>query len=45
LSNQYLLTFVGGGGSKGKSESVKVKTELADVEFFTPSAVYLPPSS
>lgn len=44
LSNQYLLTFVGSGGSKGKYVSVKVKTELADVEFFTPSSVYVPPS-
>jgi hypothetical protein len=45
LSNQYLLSFAGGGGSKGKYQSMKVKTELADVEFFTPNAVYLPPSS
>jgi hypothetical protein len=44
LSNQYLLTFAGSGGSKGKYQSVKVKTEVADVEFLTPSAVYLPPS-
>jgi hypothetical protein len=44
LSNQYLLTFAGSGGSKGKYQSVKVKTEVADVEFFVPSAVYLPPS-
>jgi len=45
LNNQYLLTFAGGGGAKGKFQSVKVKTELADVEFFTPSAVWLPPGS
>ncbi|HTP69480.1 MAG TPA: hypothetical protein VMJ35_11300 [Dongiaceae bacterium] len=45
LNNQYLLTFAGGGGAKGKFQSVKVKTELADVEFFTPSAVFLPPGS
>lgn len=45
LNNQYLLTFAGSGGSKGKYQSVKVKTELADVEFFTPSAVFLPPGS
>ena len=44
LSNQYLLTFVGSGGPKGKYVSVKVRTELADVEFLTPSSVYLPPS-
>jgi hypothetical protein len=45
LSNQYLLTFLGDGGKKGKYVPMKVKTELADVEFFTPSAVYLPPAS
>jgi hypothetical protein len=45
LSNQYLLTFAGSGGSKGKFQSVKVKTELPDVEFMTPSAVWLPPGS
>jgi hypothetical protein len=45
LSNQYLLTFAGAGGSKGKFVSVKVKTELPDVEFFTPAAVFIPPGS
>jgi hypothetical protein len=45
LNNQYLLTFAGSGGAKGKLQSVKVKTELPDVEFFTPSAVFLPPGS
>lgn len=45
LSNQYLLTFAGSGGPKGKFQSMKVKTELPDVEFMTPSAVYLPPGS
>lgn len=45
LSNQYLLTFSGSGGAKGKFQSVKVKTELPDVEFFTPTAVFLPPGS
>jgi hypothetical protein len=43
LSNQYLLTFAGSGGSKGKFQTVKVKTELPDVEFFAPAAVFLPP--
>jgi hypothetical protein len=42
LSNQYLLTFAGSGGTKGKYQSVKVKTETKDLEFFTPAAVYLP---
>lgn len=44
LGNQYLLTFSGDGGKKGKLQSVKVKTELPDVEFMTPSAVWIPPS-
>jgi hypothetical protein len=45
LGNQYLLTFAGSGGAKGKYQNMKVKTELKDVEFFTPSAVYIPPSA
>lgn len=45
LGNQYLLTFVGSGGSKGKFQTVRVKTELPDVEFMAPSAVFLPPGS
>jgi hypothetical protein len=45
LNNQYLLTFAGSGGSKGKFQNIKVKTELPDVEFFTPSMVFLPPGS
>ncbi len=45
LSNQYLLTFAGAGGAKGKFQSMKVKTELTDVEFLAPAAVFLPPSS
>lgn len=44
LSNQYLLTFAGSGGSKGKYQPVKVKTEVAGVELFALDAVYLPPS-
>lgn len=44
LGNQYLLTFAGTGGAKGKYQSVKVKTEMKDVEFFTPASVYLPPA-
>jgi hypothetical protein len=43
LSNQYLLTFAGSGGSKGKYQSVKVKTDLKEVEFLTPAAVFIPP--
>jgi len=44
LNNQYLLTFAGTGGAKGKFQNVKVKTELKDVEFFTPAAVFMPPA-
>jgi len=44
LDNQYLLTFAGSGGSKGKYVSVKVKTELPEVEFMTPAAVFFPPA-
>ena len=43
LSNQYLLTFVGNGGRKGKFERVRVTTEAPNVEFLTPSEVFLPP--
>jgi hypothetical protein len=32
LNNQYLLTFVASGGSKGKFVSVKLKTEVPDVD-------------
>jgi hypothetical protein len=42
LNNQYLLAFVGNGGRKGKYESVKVTSELPDVGFLSPSAVFLP---
>ena len=45
LNNQYLLTFAGSGGSKGKYQNVKVKTELPDVEFMAPAAVFLPPGT
>jgi hypothetical protein len=44
LSNQYLLTVAGSGGAKGKYQSVKVKTEVADVELMAPAAVYIPGS-
>jgi hypothetical protein len=45
LNNQYLLTFAGSGGNKGKFQTMKVKTELPDVEFMTPSSVFIPPGS
>jgi VWFA-related protein len=45
LNNQYLLSFAsGGGGKKGKFERARVTTELPNVEFLTPSEVFLPPS-
>ena len=44
LNNQYLATFAGTGGGKGKYQNMKVKTEVPDVELLTPAAVYLPPS-
>ena len=44
LNNQYLLTFAGSGGAKGKYQSMKVKTGLKDVELFTPASVWVPPA-
>lgn len=44
LNNQYLLTFAGSGGAKGKFQSVKVKSEAKEVEFLTPAAVFIPPT-
>ncbi len=44
LSNQYLLSFAGSGGGKGKYQGVKVKTEAPDVELLTPAAVYMSPA-
>jgi VWFA-related protein len=45
LNNQYLLTFnATSGGKKGKFERVRVATEIPNVEFITPSEVFLPAS-
>jgi hypothetical protein len=44
LNNQYLLTFAGNGGAKGKYQSMKVKPQLKEVEFFTPAQVFIPPA-
>jgi hypothetical protein len=44
LNNQYLLTFESSGGKKGRFERMRVTTELPNVEFLTPSGVYLPAS-
>lgn len=42
LSNQYLLTFKGDGGVKGRFERARVTTELPNLEFFAASQVFLP---
>jgi hypothetical protein len=42
LNNQYLLTFEGSGGKKGRFERIRVTTEVQGVEFMTPSGVFLP---
>jgi VWFA-related protein len=45
FNNQYLLTFAAAaGGKKGKFERVRVITEVPNVQFLTPSEVFLPPS-
>jgi hypothetical protein len=44
LDNQYLLTFNGSGGKKGRFERVRVVTELPNVEFLAPSQAFLPPA-
>jgi hypothetical protein len=43
LENQYLLSFAGNGGKKGKFERIRVVTETPNVEFMVPSAVFLAP--
>ena len=42
LNNQYLLTFAGDGGSKGKAVRLQIKTELPNVEFSHANNAYLP---
>lgn len=42
LNNQYLLAFAGNGGQKGKFQSVRVATEVPNVQIITPSQVFLP---
>lgn len=44
LKNQYLLTFVGNGGPKGRFERVRAATELPNVEFFSARQAFLPPA-
>ena len=44
LGNQYLLTFSSGsgGGKKGRFERVKVASENPNLEFLSPSEVFIP---
>jgi len=42
LRNQYLLTFKGGGGPKGRVERVKLATELPNVQFLVAPVAFLP---
>jgi len=44
LSNQYLLSFAGDGGAKGKYTRIQLRTELPDVEFSHANNVYISPS-
>jgi len=44
LNNQYLLTFAGDGGSKGKFVRMQLKTELPEVEFSHANNAYIAPS-
>lgn len=41
LNNQYLLTFEGDGGAKGRFENVRETTELSNVELFSARRVFL----
>jgi hypothetical protein len=42
LANQYLLTFEGSGGKRGRFERIRLTSEIPGVEFMTPSGVFLP---
>jgi hypothetical protein len=44
LSNQYLLSFAGDGGQKGKFLRPSLRTEVAGVEFLYANQAWLPPS-
>jgi hypothetical protein len=44
LNNQYLLTFAGDGGTKGKYTRIQLKTELPEVEFSHANNAYISPS-
>jgi hypothetical protein len=44
LNNQYLLSFAGDGGAKGKYVRMQIKSELPDVEFSHANNAYINPS-
>lgn len=44
LGNQYLLTFAGDGGAKGKFVRIQLKTESPDVEFSHADNAFIGPS-
>ena len=44
LGSQYLLTFAGDGGEKGKLVRLQLKTELPDVEFSHADNAFIAPS-
>lgn len=43
LRNQYLLTFKGSGGPKGRLQRIKLATELSNVQFLQATDAFLPP--
>jgi hypothetical protein len=43
LNHQYLLTFAGDGGTKGKFTRIQLKTELPEVEFSHASNAFVKP--
>jgi len=44
LDNQYLLSFAGDGGAKGKYDRIQVKSELPNVEFSHANDAFINPS-
>jgi len=44
LNNQYLLSFAGDGGPKGKFVSIRLRTELPHVDFMHANAAWLSPA-
>jgi len=44
LANQYLLTFQGNGGAKGKFERIRLTTEVPNLEFLHSPQAFLPPA-